>query len=77
MQIQTHRVVRVRRAAIKKSNVYNRTDTRAYLGDATAVGLFGDSPDGERKHNEMSDYFVFVARACRLLLDWSLCQRQQ
>src|SRR6266436_2023924 len=25
----------------------------------------------------MPDYFVFVAWACRLLLDWSLCQRQR
>jgi hypothetical protein len=31
----------------------------------------------EEKNNEMPDYFVFVAWACRLLLDWPLCQRQR
>jgi len=33
--------------------------------------------NGERKNNEMPDYFVFVAWACRLLLHWSLYQRQR
>jgi hypothetical protein len=74
--IQTRRVVHVRRAAIKENNVCNRTDIQAYFGDATAGGIVAIRRN-EEKNNEMPDYFVFVAWACRLLLDWSLCQRQR
>ena len=42
-----------------------------YAGHTVAIRR-----NGERKNNEMPDYFVFVAWACRLLLHWSLCQRQ-
>jgi hypothetical protein len=36
--IQTRRVVHVRRAAIEKINVRNRTDIQAYLGDGNCRG---------------------------------------
>ncbi len=47
--IQTRRVAHVRRAAIKKINVRNRTDIQAYLGDATAAGHCGDSLEPRKK----------------------------
>jgi hypothetical protein len=31
----------------------------------------------EEKKDEMPVYLMFVAWACRLLLHWSLCQRQR
>jgi hypothetical protein len=61
-----------------KINGRNRTDIHAYFSDADRCGGHcGDSPERRKKKNEMPDYFVFVAWAYRLLLDWSLCRRQR
>jgi hypothetical protein len=57
-------------------NVCNRADIQAYFGDAARHGALCRFAGTERKHNEVPDYFVFVACAWRLLQHRSLCQRR-
>jgi hypothetical protein len=62
---------------MKFYDVCNRTDIQTYFGDAAAyAGIVVIRRNGEES-DEVSDYFVFVAWACRLLQHWSLFQRQQ
>jgi hypothetical protein len=61
----------------KKSTSATGQTSKPIWATRPSRGIVAIRWNQERKNNEMPDYSVFVAWACRLLLHWSLCQRQQ
>jgi hypothetical protein len=64
--------VHVREAAIKKTTSETGQTSKPISATRLPWGIVAIRRN-EEKNNEMPDYFMFVAWACRLLLHWSLC----